>query len=141
MITFYNIDYSKYVFGESMIFRYGQKIQTFLDLFKNFTCVFSWRLIYLVSRSLRWFRVCNNSFCYAWSRWPKSDKFHIPVGIITVPSDGDEGSGLTLTDISPCGGVVDFYSSVDIAPITATVGATSDDSLDWRILEPGQQSV
>lgn len=41
MITFYNIDYSKYVSGESMIFRYDQKIQTFLDLFRNFTCVFS----------------------------------------------------------------------------------------------------
>jgi len=59
--------------------------------------------------------------------------YHIPVGIITVPSDDDEGSGLALADISPDGGVVDFYSGVDIAPITATVGAaagaTSDDPL------------
>ncbi|MDG1340093.1 MAG: Hint domain-containing protein, partial [Paracoccaceae bacterium] len=71
--------------------------------------------------------------------------YQIPVGIKTASSDGDEGSGLALTDISPGGGVVDFYSGVDIAPITATAGAaagaTSDNSIDYRVLEEDAESV
>ena len=50
----------------------------------------------------------------------------------------DEAAGLALTDISAGGSVIDFYSASDIPPLTATAGAaagaTSDNSLDWRIL-------
>jgi len=71
--------------------------------------------------------------------------YQIPVGIKTAGSDNDEGTGIALTDISPGGGVVDFYSGTDAPPITATsgsaAGATSDNSLDYRILEAGAQSV
>ena len=71
--------------------------------------------------------------------------YQIPVGIKTHWSNGDEGTGLALTDISAGGSVIDFYSGSDIPPLTPTTGAaagvTSDNSLDWRILEPGQQSV
>ena len=71
--------------------------------------------------------------------------YQIPVGIKTAGSDNDEGTGIALTDISAGGGVVDFYSGADAPPITATsgsaAGATSDNSLDYRILEAGAQSV
>ena len=71
--------------------------------------------------------------------------YQIPVGMNSAGCSGDEGAGLALTDISTGGSVIDYYSGSDIPPLTPTTGAaasvTFDNSLDWRILEPGQQSV
>jgi hypothetical protein len=71
--------------------------------------------------------------------------YQIHVGIKTHWSDSDEGNGLALTDISTGGGVIDFYSGSRVPPLTPTTGAaagaTTDNSLDYTILEAGHQSV
>ncbi|MCZ4351889.1 Hint domain-containing protein [Roseovarius aestuarii] len=54
----------------------------------------------------------------------------IPVGIRTSVSDANEASGIALTDTSAGGGVLSFYSGVDIAKITATQGAASGATSD-----------
>lgn len=66
----------------------------------------------------------------------------IYVGIRNSVSDGDEASGIALTDTSADGGVVAFYSAASQSAITATEGAasgvTSDNLLNHRVLSTGE---
>ncbi len=66
----------------------------------------------------------------------------IPVGLKSSTSDFNEGSGIALTDTSPDGGVLDFFSPASLSPIVPTQGAAADATstamMDFRDLAPGE---